>query len=263
MLKIKTASAFIVVLILALSAGNSASAEGISVKTGTTAYNESITEPAPEPSVAPEPTITPEPTLSPEPTLEPTPKPIRPPGPPPETKPNPIAPPKGCLFIFLPDIPKGTPAPRQIKRLPASGMVCLTFDDGYSKSSIKKILKCLRENDVQCTFFVIGACLKRYPDLWRQAVADGHEIAYHTMNHYSLNRKTNKQIVKDMNKWNAAARKILGRDYRIPMIARAPGGSANKRVRRLFTVLGIGSSTGVQILLRAYIAAATAIMQKG
>jgi len=117
-------------------------------------------------------------------------------------------------------------------------MVCLTFDDGYGRSSIISILDCLRENGVHCTFFVIGACLKKYPDLWRQAVADGHEIAYHTMTHYSLNKKTNAKIVKDLNLWNETAHNILGKNYRIPKIARAPGGSANVRVRRLFYCLG-------------------------
>jgi peptidoglycan/xylan/chitin deacetylase (PgdA/CDA1 family) len=117
-------------------------------------------------------------------------------------------------------------------------MVCLTFDDGYSKASIVKILDCLRQNDVQCTFFVIGACLKKYPALWRQAVEDGNEIAYHTMKHHSLNGYSNKQIVRDINQWNETARNVLGAGYRIPKIARAPGGSANKRVRRLFNCLG-------------------------
>jgi peptidoglycan/xylan/chitin deacetylase (PgdA/CDA1 family) len=140
--------------------------------------------------------------------------------------------------LLLPDIPPGAPAPAQIKRLAASGIACLTFDDGYSKASIQKILSCLRSSDVQCTFFVIGACLKKYPDLWRQAVEDGNEIAYHTMKHGSLNRCSNEKIVRDINQWNDAARSVLGVGYRIPKFGRAPGGSANARVRRLFNCIG-------------------------
>ncbi|MDD4937742.1 MAG: polysaccharide deacetylase family protein [Candidatus Shapirobacteria bacterium] len=145
------------------------------------------------------------------------------------------------LLVFVTAIPTclaSSPAPSQIKSLPNSNMVCLTFDDGYGKTAITTILNCLRENNVQCTFFIIGSCLKKYPDLWRQAIADGHEIAYHTMTHSSLNRKSNQKIINDINKWNDLAHEILGEDYQIPKIARAPGGSANSRVRRLFESLG-------------------------
>jgi peptidoglycan-N-acetylmuramic acid deacetylase len=140
-------------------------------------------------------------------------------------------------ILAVPDIPSGAPAPAQVKSLPESGIVCLTFDDGYSEAAIFTILDCLRENGVRCTFFVIGACLKLYGGLWRQAVEDGHEIAYHTMRHRNLNRCSNAQIVRDINQWNETARSVLGTGYRIPKIARAPGGSANARVRRLFNCL--------------------------
>ena len=208
------------------------------------------TEPTPEPSVTPEPTPapTPEPTV----TLEPTPEPTAMPEPVTQTS-EAAPPPEPAVLaaaettavpepdpgvLVLPDIPAGAPSPSQIKRLPDSGMVCLTFDDGYNKAAIETILACLRDNDVQCTFFVIGACLKNYPALWRQAAEDGHEIAYHTMTHHSLNGYSNAKIVADINKWNETAHSILGVGYRIPKIARAPGGSANTRVRRLFNCLG-------------------------
>jgi peptidoglycan-N-acetylmuramic acid deacetylase len=140
--------------------------------------------------------------------------------------------------VTLPVIPPGAPAPAQIKRLPDSGMVCLTFDDGYGEASIRKVLDCLRQYGVQCTFFIIGDCLKRYPALWRQAVEDGHEIAYHTMKHRPLNGMSNENIVEDINQWNDTAHSVLGMGYRIPKIGRAPGGSANARVRRLFDAIG-------------------------
>ncbi len=222
MLKIKLAAAGLVALMLVFQAGSSA-VDGLTAKAEYYGSMEPMAaETSPEPTQTPESTQTPEPTQTPGPTqtLEPT-----------QT-------PEDDRVILLPDIPKGTPAPSQIKRLPDSGMVCLTFDDGYSKTAIISILDCLRENKVRCTFFVIGACLKKYPDLWRQAVADGHEIAYHTMSHYSLNKKSNAKIVKDLNRWNETARNILGKDYSIPKIARAPGGRANARVRRLFYCLG-------------------------
>lgn len=131
-----------------------------------------------------------------------------------------------------------TTAPSQIKTLPNSGMVCLTFDDGGSRTNVTKLLDCLRENGVHCTFFITGSNLKKTPDLWQQAIADGHEIAYHTMKHKSLNRMSDKKIITDIEEWNQTAKTILGENYQIPKIARAPYGSANSRVRRLFDTLG-------------------------
>ncbi len=192
-------------------------------------------EPTPEPSLTPEqtPVITPEPTA-----LETAQTPLPEPEPAASPAAVPVTPEPGSPEIKLPNIPTSAPSPAQIKRLPNSGIVCLTFDDGYSKASIETILACLRKNDVHCTFFIIGACLKIYPALWRQAVADGHEIAYHTMSHHSLNGYSNEKIIKDINQWNETARRVLGDNYQIPKIARAPGGSANTRVRRLFNAIG-------------------------
>ena len=118
-------------------------------------------------------------------------------------------------------------------------MMCLTFDDGYDKNSIKTILDCLRENNVCCTFFVIGQNLQAYPELWQQAIIDGNEIAYHSMKHDDLTTYTDQQILDDITKWNTTAKEILGEDYIIPKIARLPGGGGNqsKRILSLFNSL--------------------------
>ncbi|MDD5098754.1 MAG: polysaccharide deacetylase family protein [Candidatus Colwellbacteria bacterium] len=127
-----------------------------------------------------------------------------------------------------------------LRSIPESGMMCLTFDDGYGPTNIKRVLDSLREEGICCTFFVIGKCLKSYPDLWKQAVADGHEIAYHSMRHYSMGRWSNKKILADIEAWNKVAKEVLGEDYVIPKIARLPGGSGhrNSRILKLFNGLG-------------------------
>lgn len=133
-----------------------------------------------------------------------------------------------------------TPKIKTITSLPNSGMMCLTFDDGYGTSYIKTILDCLRENNVQCTFFIIGSQLKANPDLWQQAITDGNEICYHSMLHEDLTSYSNQKILDDITKWNATAKKVLGDDYIIPPLARLPGGSGNnsKRILELFNSIG-------------------------
>lgn len=116
--------------------------------------------------------------------------------------------------------------------------VCLTFDDGFNKSDIVNILNTLKKNDIKCTFFIIGKQLKAYPQLWQQAILDGHEICYHTVNHINMINMTNNQIKADIKNWNSIAHKILGKDYQIPKLIRAPGGHADNRVLTFLKSLG-------------------------
>lgn len=116
--------------------------------------------------------------------------------------------------------------------------VCLTFDDGYNKRDITNILNTLKKNDIKCTFFIIGKQLKAYPKLWQQALSDGHEICYHTVNHTNMINMTDNQIKADINSWNSIAHKVLGKDYQIPKLIRCPGGNADNRVLTYLQSLG-------------------------
>ena len=62
-------------------------------------------------------------------------------------------------------------------------VLCLTFDDGGDKKSVKRALEVLDQYDIKCTFFVIGKYLKPNADLWKQAIEQGHQICNHTQNH--------------------------------------------------------------------------------
>ncbi len=120
------------------------------------------------------------------------------------------------------------------------GVVCLTVDDGYSRDAITKVLNLMRTKKVACTFFVIGNRLTAYPDLWRQAIKDGHEICYHSMNHSSLSGWSDSKILEDLKSWNTTAKKVLGSNYSIPKLARLPGGGGheNSRILKLFDSQG-------------------------
>ena len=121
-----------------------------------------------------------------------------------------------------------------------SGTVCLTIDDGYSRQAITQALSTLRAKGVHCTFFVIGSRLTATPDLWRQAVRDGHEICYHSMNHNILSSWNDQAILNDLRQWNKKAKSVLGESYSIPKFARLPGGGGheNKRIQALFNSMG-------------------------
>jgi peptidoglycan/xylan/chitin deacetylase (PgdA/CDA1 family) len=61
--------------------------------------------------------------------------------------------------------------------------VCLTFDDGPDPIHTPPLLDLLHERQVRATFFVIGACAARYPELVGRLVAEGHVIGNHSYWH--------------------------------------------------------------------------------
>lgn len=63
------------------------------------------------------------------------------------------------------------------------GHVALSFDDGPVPVSTPQFLDELSRLGVRATFFVLGAQLSAYPQLGKQIVADGHEIAVHGWTH--------------------------------------------------------------------------------
>ena len=65
----------------------------------------------------------------------------------------------------------------------AEHSVYLTFDDGPIPESTPFILDTLKEHGVKATFFVVGENVKRYPDLFRRIISEGHCIGNHTYNH--------------------------------------------------------------------------------
>lgn len=61
--------------------------------------------------------------------------------------------------------------------------IVLTFDDGPLPAMTGPVLKALRDECVKATFFLIGRNAKDQPAILRRALADGHTLAHHTMNH--------------------------------------------------------------------------------
>lgn len=62
-------------------------------------------------------------------------------------------------------------------------LVALTFDDGPYPMYTPLLLDVLRHYQVRATFFVNGGRVREFPELAREVVADGHEMANHTDQH--------------------------------------------------------------------------------
>jgi peptidoglycan/xylan/chitin deacetylase (PgdA/CDA1 family) len=63
------------------------------------------------------------------------------------------------------------------------GHVALTFDDGPDPASTPAFLKVLDEYQVKATFFLLGRMLWAAPELGRDLVEAGHEVAVHGWDH--------------------------------------------------------------------------------
>jgi peptidoglycan/xylan/chitin deacetylase (PgdA/CDA1 family) len=64
--------------------------------------------------------------------------------------------------------------------------VALTFDDGPNPAVTPRLLQLLEEHGVRATFFLIGRHVRACPDLAREIVARGHQVANHTDTHPNL-----------------------------------------------------------------------------
>lgn len=61
--------------------------------------------------------------------------------------------------------------------------VYLTFDDGPIPESTPFILNTLRKYNIKATFFMVGDNVRKYPELYKQIVAEGHQVGNHTYHH--------------------------------------------------------------------------------
>ncbi|QNF34656.1 polysaccharide deacetylase family protein [Adhaeribacter swui] len=62
-------------------------------------------------------------------------------------------------------------------------IIYLTFDDGPIPVVTEFVLNQLANFQAKATFFCVGENIGRYPDIARQVVQQGHQLANHTHNH--------------------------------------------------------------------------------
>lgn len=74
--------------------------------------------------------------------------------------------------------------PNQIWDMPENDKsIYLTFDDGPTPEITDWTLNTLKEHDAKGTFFLVGDNVKKYPDLAKKIVNEGHHVGNHTQNH--------------------------------------------------------------------------------
>ncbi len=110
---------------------------------------------------------------------------------------------------------------------PSKPMVALTFDDGPQPSVGNRIMDCLAQYGGKATFFMVGERVGSYKTEVQRMVAEGHEVANHTMNHKYLQKLGAAQIQAQVNQGNDAIQAACGVR---PTLLRLPGGNHNATV---------------------------------
>lgn len=134
----------------------------------------------------------------------------------------------GCHW--LPEILHGL-NPAVTYRVPGDAKTLfLTFDDGPSDST-HLILDVLRKHKVHATFFVTTDHIR--PDVMRQVIADGHQIANHLKSTKSLARLSDAEFEADFEASENALAAFLP-----AKIFRPPGGSISSARAHYVTARG-------------------------
>ena len=114
---------------------------------------------------------------------------------------------------------------------PAGGskLIAITFDDGPGKYTAE-LLDALKKYNAKATFFLVGTCVERYPELVKREVEEGHQVANHSWDHTKLTTLSPAGISSQLSKTENAIDKACGKDLGTLMV-RPPYGSSNSAVQ--------------------------------
>ncbi|HZB31336.1 MAG TPA: polysaccharide deacetylase family protein [Streptosporangiaceae bacterium] len=115
--------------------------------------------------------------------------------------------------------------------------VALTIDDGPDPTWTPRVLDLLARHEVAATFCLVGVQVRRHPDLVREIVEAGHQIADHSMRHPgNLCRLPEHRIDAEISEAHKLIREVSGMT---PKLFRAPGGVWSRRLLRSVTRHGM------------------------
>ena len=95
------------------------------------------------------------------------------------------------------------------ERSPA-GRLALTFDDGPNSLYTEQLLEGLKERGVRCSFFLLGQRVEENRELVRRMYEEGHLLGNHSYNHLVLNRLTDAEACRQVEKTSRILEEITG-----------------------------------------------------
>jgi peptidoglycan-N-acetylglucosamine deacetylase len=136
--------------------------------------------------------------------------------------------------------PRGKVGPFGSRRMTGGKAVALTFDDGPHAIWTPQVLDRLRAARVKATFCVVGAQVRRNPELVRRIVREGHTLCNHSWRHeLDLGTQPVEVIKANLLATNREIRRAVP-GAKIPYF-RQPGGKWTEAVVAVARELGMAS----------------------
>jgi peptidoglycan/xylan/chitin deacetylase (PgdA/CDA1 family) len=136
-----------------------------------------------------------------------------------------------ALFVLLPPAVLGaaywllmSPFAPSSRNYPYHGpagerLVALTFDDGPNEPYTSQILDILAAHDIRATFFHVGQCVQRHPEVARRAVGAGHVLGNHSLSHRFGTYLRPRAFEREVGQTQDILARVTGRT---PALARTP-----------------------------------------
>ncbi len=82
--------------------------------------------------------------------------------------------------------------------------VYLTFDDGPHPEVTRFVINELKKYSFKATFFCIGDCVEKHPEVYQELLQSEHAIGNHTFHHLNSWKTANDHYIKNIHKANEA-----------------------------------------------------------
>jgi peptidoglycan/xylan/chitin deacetylase (PgdA/CDA1 family) len=119
---------------------------------------------------------------------------------------------------------------------PSRPWISIIFNAGAGHPPAPAILDALKARGIRTTFFLMGWWAEKNPELVRRIAADGHELASHGYEVFDLTQVSDRAVIADLERADAAIKAITGRTTR-PLWS-ASASARDARVNRLAASIG-------------------------
>jgi peptidoglycan/xylan/chitin deacetylase (PgdA/CDA1 family) len=106
--------------------------------------------------------------------------------------------------------------------------IYLSFDDGPTPSVTDFVLKELNKVNAKATFFCIGVNVEKYTELFRELIAEGHQVGNHTQHHLNGWKTSTEKYVQDIEACKEAIRQN-GYEHQGKLLFRPPYGKITRQ----------------------------------
>ena len=102
------------------------------------------------------------------------------------------------MFIKTPSLTKYLFPSLVWKKNTDQKKIWITFDDGPDEKVTPYLINVLEKFDIKATFFIIGNQAKKYPELVKLIINNGHKIGNHSFSHLNGFSTNNNKYLEDV-----------------------------------------------------------------